>query len=320
VQTIYRMADHIQGLVPELIVAVAHGQLRERELERVMIDFVHQRIDVLVCTTIIESGLDIPAANTIFINRADKFGLAQMYQLRGRVGRSSEQAYAYLLIPSEHLVTRQAQRRLLALMDFTELGSGFKIALNDLQIRGAGNILGAAQSGHIAAVGYEMYVRLMEKAIAELKGESTREPVEPEMHLSLAAHLPATYITSNNQRLSIYKRLATCSTESALADMEEELRDRYGPLPMEASHLFALLNLKLVLRRLWVRRMDALNGEFVLTFAENPEIDLDKLTSLVSAESERLRLSPDHRLYFRGSSNEVVESISELKKLLHNLE
>jgi transcription-repair coupling factor (superfamily II helicase) len=320
VQTIYRMADHIQGLVPELIVAVAHGQLRERELERVMIDFVHQRIDVLVCTTIIESGLDIPAANTIFINRADKFGLAQMYQLRGRVGRSSEQAYAYLLIPSEHLVTRQAQRRLLALMDFTELGSGFKIALNDLQIRGAGNILGAAQSGHIAAVGYEMYVRLMEKAIAELKGESTREPVEPEMHLSLAAHLPATYITSNNQRLSIYKRLATCSTESALADMEEELRDRYGPLPMEASHLFALLNLKLVLRRVWVRRMDALNGEFVLTFAENPEIDLDKLTSLVSAESERLRLSPDHRLYFRGSSNEVVESISELKKLLHNLE
>ncbi len=320
VKTIYRMADHIQELVPEVTVAVAHGQLRERELEQVMLDFVHQRIDVLVCTTIIESGLDIPAANTIFINRADKFGLAQIYQLRGRVGRSSEQAYAYLLIPGEHLVTRQAQRRLLALMDFTELGSGFKIALNDLQIRGAGNILGAAQSGHIAAVGYEMYVHLMEKAIAELKGESVREPVEPEIQLNLAAHLPATYITHNNQRLTIYKRLATASTESELADMEEELRDRYGPLPLEAAHLFALLNLKLVLRRLWIRRLDALNGELVLTFAENPEIDVDKLTVLISAESERLRLSPDNRLHFRSSYSGVVESIGELKKLLHNLQ
>ena len=319
VKTIYRIADRIKGLVPEATVSVAHGQLRERELERAMLDFVHHRIDVLVCTTIIESGLDIPAANTIFINRADKFGLAQIYQLRGRVGRSSEQAYAYLLIPGEHLVTRQAQRRLLALMDFTELGSGFKIAMNDLQIRGAGNILGAAQSGHIAAVGYEMYVHLMEKAIAELKGESVREPVEPEIHLNLAAHLPATYITNDHQRLSIYKRLATASTETALADMEEELRDRYGPLPLETSQLLDLLNLKLVLRRLWIRRLDALNGEFVLTFAEDPEIDLENLVFFVSAESKRLRLSPDNRLYFRGSSSEMVESIGELKKLLRKL-
>jgi transcription-repair coupling factor (superfamily II helicase) len=205
-------------------------------------------------------------------------------------------------------------------MDFTELGSGFKIALNDLQIRGAGNILGASQSGHIAAVGYEMYVRLMEKAVAELKGESVREPVEPEIHLNFAAHLPAAYITNNNQRLTIYKRLATATTESALADMEEELRDRYGPLPSEASHLFVLLHLKLVLRRLWIRRLDGMNGKFVLTFAEDPEINLDKLTMVVSAESERLRLSPDNRLHFRSSSQEVVESIGELKKILHNLE
>ena len=248
------------------------------------------------------------------------FGLAQIYQLRGRVGRSSEQAYAYLLIPGEHLVTRQAQRRLLALMDFTELGSGFKIALNDLQIRGAGNILGASQSGHIAAVGYEMYVRLMEKAIAELKGEDVREQVEPEIQLNLAAHLPAAYISNDNQRLAIYKRLASASDESGLADMEEELRDRYGPLPPEATQLFALLSLKLVLRRLWIRRLDALNGEFIITFAENPEIDVDKLALLVSAESERLRLSPDNRLYFKSPDSELTESIDELKKLLHNLE
>lgn len=320
VKTIYRMAEHIQEMLPQVSVAVAHGQLRERELEKVMLDFVRHRIDVLVCTTIIESGLDIPAANTIFINRADKFGLAQIYQLRGRVGRSSEQAYAYLLIPGEHLVTRQAQRRLLALMDFTELGSGFKIALNDLQIRGAGSILGAAQSGHIAAVGYEMYVHLMEKTIADLKGETTREAVEPEIRLNLAAHLPATYISESGQRLTLYKRLATASKESELADLEEELRDRFGPLPPEASHLLILLNLKLLLRRLWIRRLDVLNGEFVLTFSEEPEIDLDKLTRLVASYSERLRFTPDHRLHFRGSGQDIVRAITELKKLLHNLE
>jgi transcription-repair coupling factor (superfamily II helicase) len=308
VKTIYRMANYIQELLPEITVAVAHGQLRERELEQAMLDFIHHRIDVLVCTTIIESGLDIPA-----------FGLAQIYQLRGRVGRSSEQAYAYLLIPGEHLVTRQAQRRLLALMDFTELGSGFKIALNDLQIRGGGNILGAAQSGHIAAVGYEMYVHLMEKAITQLKGETAREPAEPEIHLNLAAHLPETYITNSSQRLNTYKRLASASDESSLADMEEELRDRFGPLPEETSHLLVLLNLKLLLRRLWVKRLDAVNGEYVLTFSENPEIDLDKLTGLVAAEPEHLRLTPEHRLYFSSPTYDVVESITELKKLLHNL-
>jgi transcription-repair coupling factor (superfamily II helicase) len=320
VKTIYRMATHIQELVPELTVAIAHGQLRERELEQVMLDFVHHRIDVLVCTTIIESGLDIPAANTIFINRADKFGLAQIYQLRGRVGRSSEQAYAYLLIPGEHLVTRQAQRRLLALMDFTELGSGFKIALNDLQIRGAGNILGAAQSGHIAAVGYEMYVHLMEKSIAQLKGETAREPVEPEINLNLAAHIPETYIANSSQRLTTYKRLATASNSSGLTDMQKELRDRFGPLPLEATHLFSLLELKLLLRRLWIKRLDAVDGKYVLTFSENPEIDLDKLTGLVANQPERLRLTPKHHLCFMSSSHDVVESITELKKLLHNLE
>jgi transcription-repair coupling factor (superfamily II helicase) len=319
IRTIYRIVNHLQELIPEVTVAVAHGQMRERELEKVMLDFIHHSIDVLVCTTIIESGLDIPAANTIFINRADKFGLAQIYQLRGRVGRSSEQAFAYLLIPGEHLVTRQAQRRLLALMDFTELGSGFKIAMNDLQIRGAGNILGAAQSGHIAAVGYEMYVHLMEQAIGQLKGKTPREPVEPEIHLNLSAHLPETYITNSGQRLATYKRLASASHESALADLEEELQDRFGPLPEEASHLLSLLRLKLLLRKLGIKQLDSVNGELVLTFAENPEIDLARLTRLIAAETKSLRLTPECRLYFKGHSPNVAESIAELKKLLHNL-
>jgi transcription-repair coupling factor (superfamily II helicase) len=320
VRTIYRMADRIQQLVPELTVGVAHGQLPERELEKVMMDFVQQRIDVLVCTTIIESGLDIPAANTIFINRADKLGLAQIYQLRGRVGRSSEQAFAYLIVPPEHLVTRQAQRRLLALMDFTELGSGFKIALNDLRLRGAGNILGAAQSGHIAAVGYEMYVQLMEKTIREMKGEEIRESVEPEIHLDLAAHLPATYIADGSQRLTTYRRLAAANDEMALTEMRDELVDRFGPLPPEASRLFSLLSLKLLLRRLWIRRLEAVNGSYILSFAENPDIDGARLARLVAANPKRLRLSPDHRLCVKWSSDDAGASLAELKNLLHTLE
>ncbi|MBW1980561.1 MAG: transcription-repair coupling factor [Deltaproteobacteria bacterium] len=320
VKTIYRMANHIKELVPEATVAVAHGQMRERDLERVMLDFVRQRLDVLVCTTIIESGLDIPAANTIFINRADKFGLAQIYQLRGRVGRSSEQAYAYLLVPGEHLLTRQAQRRLTALMDFTELGSGFKIALNDLQIRGAGNILGAAQSGHIAAVGYEMYVHLMEKTIAELKGEQLIEPVEPEIHLNISAHLPASYIEDGRQRLLMYRRLAAAHDEASLQSMQEELVDRFGPLPQEAKHLLAVLELKVLLRKLWVKRLDAADGFFTLSFVEDPDIDVGKLVQLAATEPERFRLSTDFRLRVKTSCGEVEQSLAELKKLLQKLQ
>jgi transcription-repair coupling factor (superfamily II helicase) len=285
-----------------------------------MLEFVQHSIDVLVCTTIIESGLDIPAANTIFINRADKLGLAQIYQLRGRVGRSSEQAYAYLIVPPEHLVTRQAQRRLIALMDFTELGSGFKIAMNDLRIRGAGNILGSAQSGHIAAVGYEMYVQLMEKTIRELKGEDSREPLEPEIRLDLAAHLPEAYIVDSSQRLTTYRRLAAAPDETALTEMREELVDRFGPLPPEAGHLFAMLGLKLLLRRLWVRRLEAVNGSYILSFAENPEIDAAKLARLIAAEPERLRLSPDSRLHVKCSSADAGDCLAELKNLLQALE
>jgi transcription-repair coupling factor (superfamily II helicase) len=320
VRTIYHMAERIEQLVPGLKVGVAHGQLPERELEKVMLEFVQRTLDVLVCTTIIESGLDIPAANTIFINRADKLGLAQIYQLRGRVGRSSEQAYAYLIVPPEHLVTRQAQRRLVALMDFTELGSGFKIAMNDLKIRGAGNILGSAQSGHIAAVGYEMYVHLMEQTVRELKGEDIREPLEPEIRLDLAAHLPETYIGDGSQRLTTYRRLAAAPDEAALAQMREELVDRFGPLPPEAARLFAMLGLKLLLRRLWIRRLEAVNGNYILSFAENPEIDATKIARFIAADPKRLRLSPDSRLHVKCSSADATGCLAELKNLLQALE
>ena len=215
VQTIRQMAAKLAELAPEARISVAHGQMKERELERVMLDFIHKKIDVLVCTTIIESGLDIPAANTIIINRADKFGLAQIYQLRGRVGRSSEQAYAYLIIPGETLITRDAQKRLRALLDFSELGAGFKIALNDLQIRGGGAILGSSQSGHIAAVGYELYMELLEKAVKSMKDDGSQaETIETEINLPVSAFLPDNYIAIPTRGLSPTKDLLRWPTSS----------------------------------------------------------------------------------------------------------
>ncbi|WP_123289789.1 transcription-repair coupling factor [Desulfosoma caldarium] len=274
VQTILRMADKIRSLVPEARVEVAHGQMKERDLEKIMLDFVHRKVDVLVCTTIIESGLDIPTANTILINRADKMGLAQIYQLRGRVGRSAEQAYAYLLIPGEHLVTRDAQKRLRALMDFSELGSGFKIALNDLQIRGGGTILGSAQSGHIASVGYELYLELLEETIRKMKGEAVEEDFpDPEIALPIAAYLPTPFMPVADQRLVAYKRLSGAKTQQEIDDIAKEWRDRCGPLPDEAKSLLLLARLRLLMKALRITRLEGTGTLFTFTFMEMPRLD-----------------------------------------------
>ena len=269
VMSIYQMAAKLNHLAPEARISVAHGQMKERDLEKVMLDFIHRKVDVLVCTTIIESGLDIPAANTIIINRADKFGLAQIYQLRGRVGRSSEQAYAYLLVPGEHLITRDAQKRLRALLDFSELGAGFKIALNDLQIRGGGTILGAAQSGHIAAVGYELYLELLERTVRELKGgPAAEEAIEPELNIQLSAFLPDTFIPDTDQRLIAYKRLATIAEDSEVDDLTKEWRDRYGQFPESVRNLILLAKMRLISKQAGIVRMDEDGESFYLHFAD----------------------------------------------------
>ncbi|MDR3554234.1 MAG: transcription-repair coupling factor [Syntrophobacteraceae bacterium] len=269
VQTIRQMAAKLSELTPEARISVAHGQMKERDLEKVMLDFIHKKIDVLVCTTIIESGLDIPAANTIIINRADKFGLAQIYQLRGRVGRSSEQAYAYLIIPGETVITRDAQKRLRALLDFSELGAGFKIALNDLQIRGGGAILGSSQSGHIAAIGYELYLELLEKAVSGMKNDGSQpETIETEINLPVSAFLPDDYIGDTDQRLIAYKRLATLADEEAIEELAGEWRDRYGPLPESAKNLVLMAMMRLLLRRLRVSRLDGDAENLYLSFAQ----------------------------------------------------
>jgi transcription-repair coupling factor (superfamily II helicase) len=263
--------------------------------------------------------LDIPAANTIIINRADKFGLAQIYQLRGRVGRAAEQAYAYLLIPGEYLITRDAQKRLRALMDFSELGAGFKIALNDLQIRGGGSILGAAQSGHIAAIGYELYLELLEKTIRELKGEPVEEPVDPDINVPLSAFLPDTYVADADQRLLAYKRLATLAEEKDMDDLALEWRDRFGPLPDSAKKLILLAKLRLLLCRHRIVRLDADEQGFTLRFAADGTVDVDRLLLIFKEKVRFFQLLPDNKLYVEISGQDMSKRLARLKIVLQEL-
>ena len=300
VQNLGTWARHLQEMVPEARVAMAHGQMPERELERVMRHFSRGEVDVLVCTAIIEAGLDIPAANTIIINRAHTLGLAQLYQLRGRVGRSQAQAYAYLLVPGEAALSTEAQKRLKALMEFTELGSGFKIALHDLQIRGAGNLLGQAQSGQLAEVGYELYLQLLEQAIREFKGEAREETVpDPEIRLPVAAYLPEDYVPDIQQRLALYRRLSDRLSLEMVQELEEELLDRFGPLPLEGRNLLEVVRSKHYLRRLGIKRLDLQDSFAVLQFARPERLNLDRLLSLLKKRPETFRLTPDQALKIR---------------------
>ena len=246
VHDIQAIADRIRSIVPEVRVAIAHGQMAADELEEAMLKFVRREADVLVATTIIESGLDIPNANTIFINQADNYGLADLHQLRGRVGRFKHRAYAYLLLDSDKQVSPTAARRLKAIEEFTELGAGFKIAMRDLEIRGAGNILGTQQSGHIAAVGYELYCQLLENAVREFKGQARRTPLEVTVDLPWTAYFPRDYIAGQRQRIEAYRRLARVRGLDRLDDFRQELRDRYGPPPETAEWLLRLAELRLL--------------------------------------------------------------------------
>ncbi|MFH0810546.1 MAG: transcription-repair coupling factor [Pseudomonadota bacterium] len=319
VQSIAAMTAHLRKLVPEAKVGMAHGQMGSRDLEEIMMRFLRREINVLVTSAIIESGLDIPSANTIIINRADRFGLAQIYQLRGRVGRSGEQAYAYLLIPGEGLISGEARRRLKVIMDFCELGSGFKVAMHDLELRGAGNILGQVQSGQINSVGYDMYLHLIEGAVRRLKGEEPQSEVEPELNLRLSAYLPESYVPDIDQRLLLYRRLSACRDAAGVESITEEMRDRYGEPPEEARNLLAVIDLKTVLRSLGVARCEAGDGEYVLSFDPHApkkpgEEWTRRLMALVSSSRGAWRLSPDMRLHVRRTS---PDTLGELRNVLH---
>jgi transcription-repair coupling factor (superfamily II helicase) len=264
------LAHFIKELVPSARVEVIHGQMPEEVLEKNIYKFLKKEVDVLVCTPIIGSGVDIPTANTIIINRADMFGLADLYQLRGRVGRADVQAYAYLLVPDLNSLTEEARKRLRALMQHTELGSGFKLAMSDLKIRGAGELLGLNQSGHINAVGYELYLELLENTIRALKGEKI-EDWEPEVNLRVQAYIPQSYVPDPEERLSLYRELVLCKTEEDLLEFKSLLEDKYGRMPKEAETLLKIYHLKLLMRRHGILQVEEKGANLLLIF-KNAEL------------------------------------------------
>jgi transcription-repair coupling factor (superfamily II helicase) len=319
VETIDRLALKLAELVPEAKMAVAHGQMRPKDLEKVMLDFLDNKTQVLVCSAIIESGLDFPNANTIIINRADRFGLAQLYQLRGRVGRSHRHAYAYLLIPGEQAITPDAERRLRALQELDGLGGGFKLALHDLESRGAGNLLGEQQSGQIAAIGFELYTEMMERAVRELKGEAVAPEVEPEIRLGIPAYFPNDYIPDANQRLFFYKRLASLAKPEELEEIKAELKDRFGPYGQTVENLFLVMELRRVLKIFLVQQISASDGRVYLLFHPESPVKVEKLLALIKTQKSRFRLSPDGRLSFTPQSQEWQAMMGEVVDLLHSI-
>lgn len=330
VRSIHKVANRIQELVPEARIAVAHGQMPGQQLEDIMVAFVNHEIDVLVCTTIIESGLDIPNANTIIINRADHLGLADIYQLRGRVGRASRQAYAYLLVPSLEDLSKDAQERLRALMDANELGSGFKLAMNDLQIRGGGNLLGVSQSGHIAAVGYDLYLELLQSTVAQLKqqaaeGKEQEKPIiEPEIKLQVAAFLPEKYIEDVSQRYHLYRRIAAAGNEGEkeLEDLYNEVQDRFGRLPAEAENLFNLIGRKQRLRDFGIAKLEQGPDAMVYSFSEHTSVEPEAILALIKQKPKKgrksVRLTPDNRLVVPLEPN-TTSPFSAIDRLLSQL-
>ena len=316
VQTIYDRAEKIRRLVPEAKLAVAHGQMKEAELEKTMLSFLNKEIDVLVCTSIIESGLDIPSANTIIIDGVEKMGLAQVYQLRGRVGRSKEKAYAYLLISDPSSITPEGEKRLKALMDFSRLGAGLQLAMHDLRIRGGGNILGYAQSGHIAEIGYELYVRLIEQTIAELKGEEWHEELNPEININVPAYIPETYIMDNDLRLNIYRRLSMLSEESELTKVKSELLDRFGDMPEEVKNLFHIMNIRIILKRSGISKLDVSPDGMTITFVNNGCVDPERIAKLVSQKPRVFRFVSQYKIKINAKKILLPKDLPKIRDVL----
>jgi transcription-repair coupling factor (superfamily II helicase) len=315
IQSLPAIVRFIERLVPRARIAMAHGQLREATLERTMLDYVRGAYDVLVATAIIESGLDIPASNTIVINRADRLGLAQLYQLRGRVGRDRLQAYAYLLIPADGRVDETAAKRLRVLQELTALGSGLRIALRDMEIRGAGNLLGAQQHGQIEMVGFDLYLKLLEEAVRELRGEPVEDEVDPVVTVDAAAYLPEDYVGEAAQRLALYKRLAGVRTPAEIEDARREIRDRFGPLPDAAARLLDVVALRLVAKALRLERLEVRGGHALLTFAPSTPVPPQRIIELLRLHGRRLRTVREFVLEAtlpRGAWPDTVQALTRL--------
>jgi transcription-repair coupling factor (superfamily II helicase) len=319
VEDIHEWAAKLRELQPELKIVVGHGQMPGEELEQVMVQFVDGKAELLLCTTIIESGLDIPRANTMFVNRADRFGLAQLYQLRGRIGRARERAYCYLLIPPEETLNADAKKRLAVLQKFTELGAGFQIASHDLEIRGAGDLLGAKQSGAIAAVGFETYAQILEEAVATLKGEPIHHERDPELTCDLPGFIPDDYLPDIGQRLEFYRRLSSSRDEEEVRALVAEITDRYGVPPDEVGVLADIMVVKSLGRRLGARAIELSEVRLGLALADETPLQPADVMKLVNAKNSPWKLTPDMRLQRAFAAGERDQRLAVAKKLLADL-
>ena len=320
VQDLAQWGEKIRRLSPKAKVAMAHGQMGEGELEKVMIDFVDGRFDVLCSTTIIESGLDIPRANTMIVNHADRFGLAQLYQMRGRIGRSRERAFCYLVVPAESALSAEAKQRLAVLQRFTELGAGFQVATHDLEIRGAGDLLGERQHGLVAAVGFDTYVRILEEAVAELRGQPIQREQDPEISVDVPAFLPDDYIPDTGQRLELYRRLAQAPDEDHVKATVEEIADRYGPLPEEVVLLAEVMSQKTMLRKLGAGSYDLSATRLAVGFDSDAPLQPARVMALVQRKGSRWKLTPDMRLAYSFDDREKQDRLAAARLRLQELE
>ncbi len=324
VDTIEKTALDIQALVPEAKTVTAHGQMRERELERVMSDFYHQRFNVLVCTTIIETGIDVPSANTIIMDRADHLGLAQLHQLRGRVGRSHHQAYAYLLTPHEKRMTKDAKKRLAAIASLEDLGAGFTLATHDLEIRGAGELLGEEQSGQMSQIGFSLYMEMLDQAVTSLK-EGKQPSLEQigakqtEVDLRIAALLPDDYIFDVSLRLSLYKRIASCTTTHELDEIQVELIDRFGLLPQATKNLIHIAKLKLKAQKLGITRIDVNAQDGSIEFAQNTQVDPMLIIGLIQAQPTIYKMIGANKLKFSIATDDAQARFTLVEAMLNDL-
>ena len=321
VESIYEMGQYLNGILPQARIAVAHGQMVEKNLEQVMMDFISGKFDVLLSTTIVESGLDIPNVNTIVINNADQFGLSQLYQLRGRVGRSNMQAYSYLMTPREKILSDTARKRLSILQELNHLGAGFKIANFDLELRGAGNVLGAQQSGHIAAVGFELYTAMIEEAVAKIQaGEPERKPTEEvKLSLSIKAGLPDSYIDSMNQRLDAYKMISACENEAALWEVRSSLEDRFGRLPPAAVNLFYSMQIKLLATELLITQLNQSYKSIEMVFSDAFQPDPVSVLNFLKNSSYEAQILPDNTIKANLHDTEPERILSFLQSFRKEL-
>ena len=322
VENIEKKANEIEGLVPEAKVTFAHGQMTGSQIEEIMEHFIEKESNVLVCTTILESGIDIPNANTIIVENADRFGLAQLYQIRGRVGRSNKQAYAYITYRKDKMINEDASQRLKAIKEFTEFGSGFKIATRDLQIRGAGSLFGEIQSGHIEQVGYDMYSKLLDEVIKETEGNSDNKEESQEeeitIDVNLSAYIPDSYIEDSSQKIEIYQDIAASRNEDDVQNVIDEIIDRYGDMPAEVSNLIEIARIKNLARKKKISKIKQTQMGIVFTFTQNAMLSHEKIKELIEKYKNGIQFSASAKPYItlKVKKTNATQEIKEFLKTI----